>query len=111
MLNKASLTLMNHLDFECFSKVKTDVSNFNCDVTNAVWIKSDRGYIFSITANRFLRNMVRAIVGTMIEIGEGRMNLDEFQSILDSKDRSEAGQSVPARGLFLASIEYPYIKS
>jgi tRNA pseudouridine38-40 synthase len=108
-MNKACLVMQSHIDYECFSKVKTDVSNFNCTVHHAVWIKSDKGYIFSITANRFLRNMVRAIVGTMIEIGEGKITLEDFQKILDSKNRSEAGQSVPARGLYLAGIKYPYI--
>ncbi|MBD3636438.1 MAG: tRNA pseudouridine(38-40) synthase TruA [Crocinitomicaceae bacterium] len=107
-MNKACLQLMDHKDFECFSKVKTDVTNFNCDIRNALWIKSDKGYIFSITANRFLRNMVRAIVGTMLEIGEGKMSLEEFSAVLKSKDRSEAGQSVPAKGLFLSKVEYPY---
>ena len=110
-MNQACLILKNHKDFECFSKVKTDVTNFNCDVTNALWVKSEKGYIFTITANRFLRNMVRAIVGTMIEIGEGRMSIDQFKNVLISKNRSEAGQSVPANGLFLAQITYPYINS
>ncbi|OIQ35896.1 MAG: tRNA pseudouridine(38-40) synthase TruA [Crocinitomix sp. MedPE-SWsnd] len=109
-MNEACLSLLKHEDFECFSKVKTEVNNFNCNVTNAGWVKSDKGYIFTITANRFLRNMVRAIVGTMVEIGEGKLSNEEFEKILDSKNRSEAGQSVPARGLFLAKIDYPYIK-
>ena len=109
-MNKACLLLLKHKDFECFSKVKTEVNNFNCDIFNATWVTSDKGYVFSITANRFLRNMVRAIVGTMIEIGEGKMTLDEFQAVLNSNNRSEAGQSVPARGLFLAKIEYPWMK-
>lgn len=108
-MNKACLILTKHIDFECFSKVKTDVDNFNCSVTNAIWIKSEKGYIFSISANRFLRNMVRAIVGTMIKIGEGQLSLEEFQKVLDSRNRSEAGQSVPAKGLFLAKVDYPYI--
>lgn len=110
-MNKACLILRDYSDFECFSKVKTDVSNFNCDISNALWIASDKGYIFTITANRFLRNMVRAIVGTMIEIGEGKLSLEDFENILKSKNRSEAGMSVPAKGLFLARIEYPYITS
>lgn len=109
IMNKAGLMLKNHQDFECFSKVKTDVSNFNCEVSNAVWIPSEKGIIFSITANRFLRNMVRAIVGTMLEVGEAKISLDDFQKILNSKNRSEAGLSVPAKGLFLADIQYPYI--
>ena len=109
-MNKACLLLTKHKDFECFSKVKTEVNNFNCDVFNALWIKSDKGYVFSITANRFLRNMVRAIVGTMIEIGEGKITIEQFEAILNSNSRSEAGQSVPARGLFLAKIEYPWMQ-
>lgn len=109
LMNEACKALLMHEDFECFSKVKTEVNNFNCNVTNAAWVKSDKGYIFTITANRFLRNMVRAIVGTMVEIGEGKISKDDFQKILDSNNRSEAGQSVPARGLFLAKIEYPYL--
>ena len=106
-MNKACLMLMGHSNFECFSKVKTEVNNFNCDISKAVWIKSDKGYIFSISANRFLRNMVRAIVGTMIQLGEGQISIEQFQDILDSNNRSEAGQSVPAKGLFLAKIDYP----
>lgn len=108
-MNKACMLLLKNTDFECFSKVKTDVSNFNCDISNASWIKSEKGYIFTITANRFLRNMVRAIVGTMIEIGENKLTVDQLENIIKSKNRSEAGQSVPARGLFLADIRYPYI--
>ncbi|MFT4602728.1 MAG: tRNA pseudouridine38-40 synthase [Arenicella sp.] len=109
-MNDACKNLLLHTDFECFSKVKTEVNNFNCNITNAAWVKSDKGYIFTITANRFLRNMVRAIVGTMIEIGEGKLSQGGFQAILESNSRSEAGQSVPAKGLFLAKIEYPYIQ-
>lgn len=109
-MNKACALLLNHEDFECFSKVKTETNTFLCDITNAGWVKSDKGYIFTITANRFLRNMVRAIVGTMIDIGEGKLSIDDLQHILDSKNRSEAGTSVPARGLFLAKIEYDFIK-
>lgn len=107
LMNKACLLLMDHESFECFSKANTDVSNFRCDISSALWIKSDKGLIFTITANRFLRNMVRAIVGTMIEIGQKRISLDEFKRILDSGNRSEAGQSVPPQGLFLADISYP----
>lgn len=111
LMNKACLMLQNHIDFECFSKVKTDVTNFNCDIRHALWMTSEQGYIFTITANRFLRNMVRAIVGTMLEIGLEKISLDDFENILNSQDRGEAGQSVPAKGLFLADIEYPYIQN
>ncbi|MEX1003502.1 MAG: tRNA pseudouridine(38-40) synthase TruA [Crocinitomicaceae bacterium] len=110
LMNEACKLLLKHTDFTCFSKVKTDVTNFNCNIINAAWIPTEKGYVFMITSNRFLRNMVRAIVGTMIEIGERRMSLDDFQAVLDSKDRSKAGQSVPAQGLFLAKVDYPYIQ-
>ena len=106
---KACLMLMDHKDFECFSKVNTDVSNFECDIKHAIWIRSDKGLIFSITANRFLRNMVRAIVGTLLDVGLNKMTPEEFARVLKSKNRSEAGQSVPAKGLFLAGVEYPFI--
>lgn len=109
-MNEACLLLLKHEDFECFSKVKTETHTFLCNITNAAWIKSNKGYIFTITSNRFLRNMVRAIVGTMIDLGEGKISIDDFQEILNSKNRSEAGKSVPARGLFLAKIDYDYLK-
>lgn len=108
-MNAACQILKSHDDFECFSKVHTEVNNFQCDLQNALWIESDKGYIFTITANRFLRNMVRAIVGTMIEVGQGKLEVEDLNRIISSKNRSEAGQSVPAHGLFLADIHYPYI--
>lgn len=108
-MNEGCALLLKHDDFECFSKVQTETNTFLCNITNAAWVKSDKGFIFTITANRFLRNMVRAIVGTMIELGEGKLSIEDFQNILTSKDRSEAGTSVPARGLFLAKVEYDFI--
>jgi len=108
-MNEACLILQDYEDFECFSKVQTEVNHFLCDIQNALWVESDRGYIFSITANRFLRNMVRAIVGTMVEIGLGKLEPEDMKRIIESKNRSEAGQSAPAQGLFLADIVYPYI--
>ncbi|MGV6861928.1 MAG: tRNA pseudouridine(38-40) synthase TruA [Putridiphycobacter sp.] len=107
-MNEVSQLLLNHTDFECFSKVKTDVSNFNCKVTKAIWHTTENGYYFEITANRFLRNMVRAIVGTLLEIGMGNISVKDFDRILHSKDRSQAGKSVLPNGLFLADIKYPY---
>ena len=108
-MNTACALLLKQENFECFSKVKTEVNNFNCNITIAAWVRSDKGYIFTITANRFLRNMVRAIVGTMLDLGEGKISIEDFQTILNSKNRSRAGQSVPAKGLFLSKIEYPYL--
>jgi tRNA pseudouridine38-40 synthase len=106
-MNKAASILLEYEDFECFSKAHTDVKTFLCTISKAVWGKSETGLVFTITANRFLRNMVRAIVGTLIEIGLGKKNIQEMHTVIESKNRSLAGYSVPAEGLFLTHIEYP----
>ncbi|MDA9344155.1 tRNA pseudouridine(38-40) synthase TruA [Algibacter sp.] len=106
-MNEASKILFEYKDFQCFSKTHTDVKTYNCDIMQAEWIVKDDELHFVITANRFLRNMVRAIVGTMINIGLGKMDVDELHTIIQSKNRSEAGFSVPAQGLYLTNIEYP----
>lgn len=105
-MNQACQLLFKYNDFECFSKVNTDVRTFNCVIFEANWKQTDNKIIFTISADRFLRNMVRAIVGTMINIGTGKINLTDFEKIIESKDRSEAGFSVPAHGLYLTKIEY-----
>ena len=107
IMNQASKIIMNHNDFECFSKSNTDVKTFLCDIEKANWEINDNGAVFKITANRFLRNMVRAIVGTLIEIGNGKKKIIDLENILESKKRSNAGYSVPAKGLFLSEINYP----
>jgi len=107
-MNKAAFLMIDHKDFECFSKSNTDVYTYLCDVTKAEWKIIDERLVFHISANRFLRNMVRAIVGTLLEVGKGKMTLDEFKAVLDSKDRRQAGASVPAKGLYLTNIQYPY---
>ncbi|MEC7773550.1 MAG: tRNA pseudouridine(38-40) synthase TruA [Bacteroidota bacterium] len=106
MMNKASKILYEHQDFKCFSKSNTDVKTYNCKITNAEWVKSEDDWKFIITSNRFLRNMVRAIVGTLIEIGRGKLEIDDLDKIIQSKDRRNAGYSVPAEGLFLKEIIY-----
>ena len=105
-MNKASKLLYEYEDFKCFSKSNTDVKTFNCKITNANWVKLDDDWKFTITSNRFLRNMVRAIVGTLIEIGKGKVSIKDLDSIIQSKDRRNAGYSVPAEGLFLNEIIY-----
>lgn len=107
-MNKACEILFEYIDFECFSKVHTDVHTFNCTITEANWKRVDNQLIFTVKADRFLRNMVRAIVGTMINVGNGKTTLEEFRAIIESKNRSKAGFSVPAHGLFLVAIEYPF---
>lgn len=107
-MNEAAKLLFNYKDFTSFSKLHTDVKTNNCTIKLANWQMTDSQLIFTIKADRFLRNMVRSIVGTMIEIGFGKMTLDEFKAIIEAKDRGEAGPSAPAKGLFLWDIEYPY---
>lgn len=106
-MNEASKILLTYKDFQCFSKSKTDVKTYHCDIMQAEWVLKNDELHFVIKANRFLRNMVRAIVGTLINIGLGKMEVDELHTIIESKNRSEAGFSVPAHGLYLTKIEYP----
>lgn len=106
-MNEACKILFEYEDFKCFSRSNTDVKTHNCDIMKAEWVKENDTIIFYITANRFLRNMVRAIVGTMIEIGLGKISLDQFHEIIKSKDRAKAGASVPGHALYLSSIKYP----
>lgn len=106
-MNEAAALLLGEQDFQSFSKVKTEVNNFICTVTQAEWIENESGIVFHISANRFLRSMVRSIVGTLLDIGEGKINPDEIKKILDKKDRTAAGRSVPAKGLYLCKVEYP----
>jgi tRNA pseudouridine38-40 synthase len=105
-MNQAAKLLLNHTNFECFSKTHTDVNTFNCTIFEANWKTKNSTLIFTISADRFLRNMVRAIVGTLIEIGSKKKTIQDFEEIIKSKNRSKAGISVPAHGLFLEKIEY-----
>ena len=109
LMNKAAQLLFDYTDFQCFSKVNTDVNTFDCTVFEANWSKENEKLIFTISANRFLRNMVRAIVGTLINIGLQKISLADFDAIIKSKNRDKAGFSVPAHGLYLTKIEYDYI--
>ncbi len=108
-MNEACKILFEYTDFECFSKTHTDVHTFNCKITEAYWRKENENLIFTITADRFLRNMVRAIVGTMVDIGTHKITKEDLIHIIESKDRKKAGFSVPAQGLFLSKVTYPYI--
>lgn len=110
VMNKACQLLFHYTNFECFSKVNTDVNTFNCEIYEAFWQQNGNIIIFTITADRFLRNMVRAIVGTMINLGSGKISLENFNTIIESKDRNKAGFSVPAHGLYLTKIDYDYLK-
>ncbi|EAQ40658.1 tRNA pseudouridine(38-40) synthase TruA [Polaribacter sp. MED152] len=106
LMNEAAKLLTEYTDFQTFSKVKTEVYTFNCDVTEAFWEQKGEELTFHISANRFLRNMVRAIVGTLLDVGFGKISIDDFRNIIESKNRGNAGLSVPAKGLFLTQIKY-----
>jgi tRNA pseudouridine38-40 synthase len=106
-MNTAAEFLIGKKDFECFSKSNTDVFTNICDLREAKWVVENDKFIFTITADRFLRNMVRAVVGTLLNVGVGKYSADYVNTILKSKDRTMAGASVPAKGLYLTSIVYP----
>lgn len=106
-LQRASALLLGMHDFQCFSKVHTDVDHFRCDVKAARWVERGDLLIFQISANRFLRGMVRAVVGTLLDVGSGKISLEDFKSILRSRDRRKAGMNAPADGLFLIRVKYP----
>ncbi len=108
-MNLAAEDLLGKQDFSCFSKSNTQVFTNNCDIKEAVWVWEGDHLVFHITADRFLRNMVRAIVGTLMEIGLGKKPVSYVKEVIASKDRSKAGTSVPACGLYLTKVLYPYI--
>jgi tRNA pseudouridine38-40 synthase len=106
-MNEAAKILLQYNNFKCFSRSRTDVFTYNCKIDRAFWEQQEDRLIFHITADRFLRNMVRAIVGTLLQIGLDKMEVHEMHRIIESEDRSEAGASAPAHGLYLTRIEYP----
>jgi tRNA pseudouridine38-40 synthase len=106
-MNKAAALLLGEHDFECFSKVKTDVNHFLCTIKKAEWTQHGHELVFMITANRFLRGMVRAIVGTLLDVGSGKITVKDFQNIIKSRDRKNAGANVPAHALYLMKVKYP----
>ncbi len=107
IMNEAAASLVGEHDFTSFSKVKTDVNHFRCTIKKAHWVKKADLLIFSISANRFLRGMVRAIVGTLLDVGSEKISFKDFQTIINSKDRKKAGMNVPAEGLYLTQVKYP----
>ena len=107
-MNEAARLLLVYSDFTSFSKLHTDVKTNICHVTHAAWEQEDdRTWVFTIRADRFLRNMVRAIVGTLVEVGRGKLSVDDFRRIIEQKDRCKAGTSAPGQALFLVNVEYP----
>lgn len=112
LMNEAAKLLLGRQDFACFCKDSTDFRTTLCTVFEAEWFSSvlmnnTDQLVFRITANRFLRNMVRAVVGTLLKVGINKISKDDFAKIIESKNRHLAGQSAPARGLFLTKVTYP----
>lgn len=106
-MNAAAEKLLHYTDFTSFSKLHTDVKTNNCTIRTAHWSQRGGLWIFTIEADRFLRNMVRAIVGTLLDVGRGKLSVDDFCHIIEAKDRCRAGTSAPASGLFLTEVRYP----
>jgi len=106
-MNQAAELLLTYKDFECFSKSNTDVNTYLCSISHARWVLNKDVLVFTITADRFLRNMVRAIVGTLLDVGLGKIEIEAVKTIIKSKNRSNAGPSVPAKGLYLTQVSYP----
>jgi tRNA pseudouridine38-40 synthase len=106
-MNESAVLLLGEHDFTSFSKVKTDVHHYRCTIKKAKWVRTGELLVFSITANRFLRGMVRAIVGTLLDVGTQKITKKEFQEIIRGKDRKKASMNVPAEGLYLTKVKYP----
>ena len=106
LMNEAAKIIMEYTDFSCFSKSNTQVKTNNCKISNAEWVKTSEEIVFRISADRFLRNMVRAIVGTLLQVGRHEIEPWEVRTIIQSKNRSKAGTSVPACGLYLTQVKY-----
>jgi tRNA pseudouridine38-40 synthase len=109
LMNQAAKMLLEYQDFSCFSKSNTQTATNNCVISQAEWVRAEDGLIFCISADRFLRNMVRAIVGTLIQVGKKEIKPEKIRTIIESKNRCNAGASVPACGLYLTKVIYPYI--
>lgn len=105
-MNQAAKILLDYKNFKSFSRSNTDVKTYNCNIMEAEWHEVQNQLVFKIKADRFLRNMVRAIVGTLLAIGSGKLTINEFHDIIKSKDRKMAGSSAPAHGLYLSQIQY-----
>jgi len=107
IMNAAAKELFKYKDFKSFSKTHTDVKTYICKLEKAVWEQQNERLVFTISADRFLRNMVRAIVGTLLEVGLGKLSIEEFKHIIESRNRSNAGTSVPGKALYLTAVTYP----
>jgi tRNA pseudouridine38-40 synthase len=108
LMNDSAIIFQTTKDFESFSKVKTDVNHFKCAISRSEWVENGDHLNYYVTADRFLRGMVRAIVGTMLDIGAGKSSLEDLRVIINSLDRKKAGRAAPAHGLYLTEVRYPF---
>lgn len=106
-MNEAAATLLKFEDFTTFSKVKGDTKHYNCNMYEAVWQQQGHNLHFTIRANRFLRGMVRLVVGTLLDVGRSKLTVEQFEQIVSSRDRAKASGAAPAEGLYLAKVNYP----
>ncbi len=106
-IDAACQLILGWQNFQAFCRVRTEVNTFNCDIKEIKWVPTNEGYIFHVSANRFLRGMVRAMVGTLLDVGQGRMSIEQLKSALESGDRRKVGRAVPPDGLFLTRVSYP----
>jgi tRNA pseudouridine38-40 synthase len=106
-LQQAAEEIKQHQDFESFSKRNTQVNNFQCSIKSSEWLLEKDCFVYRVVANRFLRGMVRGLVGTMLQVGRGKMNLEQFKGVIEARDASKADFAVPGQGLFLVSVNYP----
>ena len=109
LMNRAAQVLMQYNDFTSFAKLHTQVKTNICHLSLAEWTEEEGGWVFAIRSNRFLRNMVRSVTGTLLDVGRGKLSIDGMREIIEKKDRCAAGVSMPACGLFLTKVEYPYL--
>lgn len=110
-MNEAAKVLLTYQDFKCFSKSNTDVKTYICNLMKAEWEEKNGMLVFTVEADRFLRNMVRAIVGTLLDVGLGKSDIDRVKKIVESRNRSNAGVSVPGHALYLTKVIYPYLET
>jgi len=111
LLNEAAKVIFEFEDFTSFSKAETQTATNNCKIYRSEWVRNGDRFVYHVAADRFLRNMVRALVGTQLMVGQGKITVEDFRNIIKEKNRSSAGKSVDAKGLYLCEVEYPYLVS
>jgi tRNA pseudouridine38-40 synthase len=107
LMNEAAKALMEYTDFTSFSKRNTQVHTYECAITQSSWVREDNKLVYNVISNRFLRGMVKGLVGTMLQVGRGKLTIDQFKAVIEAKDVTQADFAVPSHGLFLVQVKYP----